>query len=793
MRRVLLAIALAILVVSVAPAEAAAGTVVVYSDDSDTDFQNGTLQGTVVSGTGSSAVVELVSLGETEGFEDGEFTSDWVGDTGGYSVVSDANTGTYGLQYDGTMNDIIHKDFPEYRYDTVSWAFKDDSLTGDPRPYFYLRNSTGADYYRIYISSGSTGDAGSVLFYSGAEGQTIDTGLDVTQNDWYTVEGDADWSANTVTINLYDDSGSLVGSESGLQFNDRSGGYSRFRVFGSNGYGFVVDDIDFSRPSGNGLWKSQNRTIEYGDRADVELDLSNATANASIEVWDGSSWTSTDSTSVSSSGNYSLAIDSTAGDKYRAVVELNTTGATPTAEIEGVTWHARRHAPAADESSMTPDGGTISESPVRFELNLSDSDFSSVDGELLNASVVDADEGVVGNDSLSGNGTAVVEWAPTGGNHDYYWQIEDSQGNQITTSQRSYSVPAILYIRNETDVSDLVDEQDAELTIRAYGGNKIVEKTSQDGKVNMTGFPVGEELVIMARANGYYSRRIIISSILEQESLYLLPESEPAVYNQFTTEDNTGLFSENTTQIRIEKGINNSSSTTWQTIAGDYKGAGSALELYLQQDARYRVFVENEKGDVRNLGPYIAASDGVVPLTIGKIEWIAPSGDTYKFEAYIDDSDTLRVNYADATGETDSLSLVIHERGNESNVLVDTSTTSANSYQYYHQLTANESVSVWSVELDAERDGETTELRETVGGVGAIDLPIDEKWLSLAALFLLVAIAGLLPSTLARIGAVVLVAIATGLAWFGWAPIPMPVIGIAGALALFGLAAQFRR
>jgi hypothetical protein len=58
-------------------------------------------------------------------------------------------------------------------------------------------------------------------------------------------------------------------------------------------------------------------------------------------------------------------------------------------------------------------------------------------------------------------------------------------------------------------------------------------------------------------------------------------------------------------------------------------------------------------------------------------------------------------------------------------------------------------------------------------------------------MMLLVCIGAVFPSTLSRIGAVVTVAVGTGLTWLGWVTLPMVFLGPAGAVALLGLAAEF--
>jgi hypothetical protein len=319
----------------------------------------------------------------------------------------------------------------------------------------------------------------------------------------------------------------------------------------------------------------------------------------------------------------------------------------------------------------------------------------------------------------------------------------------------------------------------------------IVEKSTDNGEVSMAGLPADEEIIIVARADGYYSRRVVLGSLYEQQSIYLLNENETAVFNEFQVTDRTGRFSDNQTVFSIQKGIAQNNSTQWRTLAGDYLGGGGSFALYLEADARYRVFIRNGEGEKRNLGPHVAAADGLIPVTVGEIEWIAPTGETYQYEARIDDSDVLTIAYEDGQEETDSLSIQVYERGNQSNILLTDTASDPNSYQIQHQLVGNETETVYQVEVSAARNGENLEFTDTVGGVGSIGVPIDSRWLAVGSLWLVVAIAALMPSTLSRVGAVGVVGVATGLSWFGWAPIPIEAIGIAGALALFGLAAQF--
>jgi hypothetical protein len=132
-------------------------------------------------------------------------------------------------------------------------------------------------------------------------------------------------------------------------------------------------------------------------------------------------------------------------------------------------------------------------------------------------------------------------------------------------------------------------------------------------------------------------------------------------------------------------------------------------------------------------------------------------------------------------------------KGNESNPIFEDSQASLGTYQATAMLTENETKQQIIVEWSAERNGEEIGETNRAGAVGEWDVPVDQRWLTSGALLFLVAITWLMPSAMARVGSVMVVAVAFGMSSLGIVPIPLAVIGISGATALLGLAAEFRR
>lgn len=58
----------------------------------------------------------------------------------------------------------------------------------------------------------------------------------------------------------------------------------------------------------------------------------------------------------------------------------------------------------------------------------------------------------------------------------------------------------------------------------------------------MSGLPADQEFVVIADPDGYYSRRVVITSLFEQQTMYVLSKNEAAVQNRFVLNDRSGQF-----------------------------------------------------------------------------------------------------------------------------------------------------------------------------------------------------------------------------------------------------------
>jgi hypothetical protein len=727
------------LVVVASPASAAS---VASLHTSDVDFQNATTNDFDVSGTGDSAyLTKTLSFSETNS------------------------------QWDLGFQDYYTNDDRGLRFTLEQPA---TSITADLGP-----TADGeADTAYLKTNGGSTLDTVSV-----SGGEATFTGLSLQSGTTYRVElanpdapFNGEWGAREVDSN---------GGDSGIVDvvgGSKNGGNAN-RIAG-------IESLTASAQFNNVEYESQNHTVGRATSAFADLELTNAEATVQVLEDVGGSWSVLNSTTVTSSGEVSVPI-SPSSETLRVRIVANNSVGSSTARIneEGIKFVASEPSlsdPVPEDGTQTSDyGGNVT-------AELSDPDFGTVQGDNVTV-VLSDEEDVVATQVVTSNGTVEFSYSALAGENSLSWEAADDYGTANDTLSQSFTTPSTLYIRQETNTSELITGT-SNLTLRFFGGDVIVERNASDGQVDMTGLPATEEIVVVARADGYYSRRAVLGSLYEQQSIYMLSENESAVFNEFVIDDRVGLFSSNQTKIRLEKGITQNGSTEWKTLTGDYLGAGRSFSVTLQQDARYRVYVENQQGDVRNVGPHIATADGVVPVPIGQIVWEAPKGDTYKWKSSLDeDSNTLQFEFVDEADETTNFEVKAYVKGNESNPIFEDSQASLGTYQATAMLTENQTKQNIIIEWSADRNGEEIGDTNRAGAVGEWDVPVDQRWLTSGALLFLVAITWLMPSAMARVGSVMVVAVAFGMSSLGIVPIPLAVIGISGATALLGLAAEFRR
>lgn len=784
-RRQLLVIVVAVLAVTAVPASVVSASDhldVVSEHSTDGDFNAATtLDNVSVEGTGSSASVILKSLDIVDDFEDGDL-SEWSGDTAPFDVnQTHAFGGDNSVKYtaDGNFNNM-DRSIPNGST-RVSWHAYYEA-NNDIRPIVHLREES-TQFGRVGIDDGTeTSDPGSVIYYNGTN--WLDTGIDVTADAWYGFRvQNADVDAGTYDLEVVDANGDTVGTASDLEAENTVSQLTRIALSGKDG-DFWIDRIAAGENPDTGQYVSADHDASETVEGWTSLTLTNATATVEWQAHDGSQWVVVNSTTFSSSGNKSLDISGTDYSRWRVNVTFDRDGSSADAELhdEGLLFEASD--PSIDNSSASPSGGeTVSETPVQLSINVSDEDFATSQGDNVSVTFYDAsDDTEIGNETLSSNGTASASWDDPGlGEHQWYAVAEDDYGGTTTSDTFVFETPHELEIRDEENPSELINDTTTDVTVTFFGSDEVFERTTSTGVVDLSGLP-DEQLIVSVDAEGYVTRQVVIDSITEQQTAYLLNESAASVDIRFRLEDPTGQFTESNSQLFVERPIQRNGTTTYRTIAGDEIGQGG-YPVTLANDQRYRLILRNNQGDERALTGFMTQKSETVTLEVESVEYqFDTDNQPYKWTAsYENETSEIDVAYTDKDDLTSSLTVRIIEQQNDTtvyeNVWSDPSEVSTTV-----GVNGNET-STWLVQLEVDRDGDTFEL-ETV--VGQAQFPIvgdlDEDWQHRIAVALVFVLAGLFGVANASVGALV-ASLSTGILWvIGWMPpsvgAPMIFVGM---------------
>jgi len=271
--------------------------------------------------------------------------------------------------------------------------------------------------------------------------------------------------------------------------------------------------------------------------------------------------------------------------------------------------------------------GLLSSRPTTLSVDVSDPDFPQDEIEVD----FSVDGNAVGSTNITSSGTAEVSVSDenfVGGEHTVDVVATDAYGNTDSYSY-TFSVPSKLEIRNESKPGELVDNATVEVSFyyRSGGEFRSVTRSTSNGTLNLDGLPVDRPLVASAEADGFKNRRIFISSLYEQQTLYLLPDSAKFVRTTFQLQDFSGEFPEDVTVLRVERVLNG---TTYDTVVGDYFGANGQFPAELAFNERHRLTLINTRtGETRDLGTYTPLSSGEQELAIsvsGQIETVGSDG-----------------------------------------------------------------------------------------------------------------------------------------------------------------------
>lgn len=445
-------------------------------------------------------------------------------------------------------------------------------------------------------------------------------------------------------------------------------------------------------------------------------------------------------------------------------------------------------------SGATPSGGTtVSETPVELSINASDADFGTSQGDSVNVTFYDASDGTqIGSDTLTANGTATTSWSSVvGGTNEWYAVASDSYGNSVQSQTFSFQSPAKLELRNESDPDSIVTT-DASAEVTFFAGEQVITRTTTDGTIDMTGLPVDETFTVQVRADGFVTRQAVIESIVDQQEVYLLPDTVDSVESRFVLDDPTGQFAPSTTRVTVKKPITRNGTTVYRTVVADILGEGGYTTV-LERDQRYLLEVKDtQTGNTRTLGPYVATTSETVTLRISALQFDSVQPDIgYSWGAeYINQTDpAVKFSWGSQQNTTvEDLTVTITQKGGNKTVILDETYLNPGTFTETAVIPStvqNPNSSTWLVEWQATIDGDTVRGSSVVGPSQLpVKLPgMSEDVMSMISVFVVLMVGGLFSTANVTVGGIITSLVAGGL-WFTGA-LPDSISGLMIAAALF--------
>lgn len=448
-------------------------------------------------------------------------------------------------------------------------------------------------------------------------------------------------------------------------------------------------------------------------------------------------------------------------------------------------------APAAADPAIgdeTPDNETEEFRPdtergnYSIELAVDLSDLSSTtDVTFYNAS----DDSIIGADTVAApSGTATMTWndsaasgAPQLGENRWYVGADDGK-NANVSDEFVFELPSFRILEETTGDPATTTNYNVTFTTPFTAEAKQVDST--DNEIPLTNIPTditGQQLInIDINSSDYYRRSIYADNWRQLNQAYVLNQSVDTVETTIELTDRSGeKWDPAETAIQITKPTRDN-----RQVAGDLLGADAKATLRLATDDNYRIRAINHDAATRQFGHYTAdLQNDFIELTVGELSIEPPQPESYQFSAErttiensFGETPAIVVEYQDnrsvidpLPASTASMKIVIHERGNQSNEIINQSFSNKDQIRIQETLSANQSDTEWTVRYDGERYGsQEIEGVVRVGGLGALGLPVPPELLQILGLASILLVAGLFGGRLSQIGGIVTVAVA----WVLW-------------------------
>jgi len=450
-----------------------------------------------------------------------------------------------------------------------------------------------------------------------------------------------------------------------------------------------------------------------------------------------------------------------------SVIDSGSTGASGTATISlSAASNSEVEIFAPDAPTVAPveptDGAELTNPTTDIAVDVDDADFGQPTDEV-NVSIY-ADGARIHSENITSAGEVnTTHTFASGGEHTWYATATDATGRTTQTATQTVDVVAELRVLNESAPEQLVDETEVE--VQFAGSEQTITRSATDGTVSFQGLPLDEQFEAIVRAEGYETRTIVLPSLLEQQRVWLLPNSASSVQVRFRLQDATGTYTQRS-ELYIEKPIEIDNQTRYRIINSRQFGV-DGITVNLESDTRYDLRIRNQQGDTAQLSTYSASISETVTLEPSAATVEKPEDQAVGYEiGYDQDNEQINIEYIDPAEQTESLTVSVKSRDGEDVLREEQTYSDANSLSL-SVPTGGKLNKTYLVNVTGDRAGDQIEISQPVGPPQRDLVPtgLSEQWKNVAGIFLVLLIGGVFSTLNAAVGAMV-TALFGGLLWF---------------------------
>lgn len=616
--------------------------------------------------------------------------------------------------------------------------------------------------------------------------------IDIYQPESNTVEDTPESGGLRSSVNVGDTDGDGVSEivvTAGSVFRyDHVDNTTEKVVFGSANQLFGVGDFDddaaaeiafdesddvlkLHDPTPTTLFKTSNFAVSYGGRInEAAVPSGDLTLDDGVQdLYYQGQWSSGTARLVTKGHTPGIAI--AAVDGSGNVVDSNTVDAagrlvvSVPASSDGTRLKLREISkPTVDNANADPKNNELIADQFTADLSIpiDDDDFSTSGDELTVRWFVNGNLKSTETYSSEGLASKTVS-LNTVGSQTWSVEVEDKYGLTTKSDKFKFATRADLKIKNVSNKSELVNNVNT--TVEFITSDKVYTRTSTTGTFSFDGLPANERFVAKADAPGYVERSVVIPSLKEQQTIYLIPDSKETVEVRFTIDDTTGTFG-SSSELFIERALNTSETGGSYQIMVSRKFGVNGVTTTLRKGTAYNLKIRNQNGDIVELDTYTPTVSETINLepNIASINVEEPTNALFESK-YDRDNDKVTVEYIDRANETTDAILNISSRDGED--VLKSTTTYANPSSLSISVPTSELNKTYIVNLTVTRGGETISYTKPVGPKQQDIVPnaLPSSYKSILGIGLILLIGGVFSTLNAGVG-VLITSLFGGLLWF---------------------------